>query len=174
MSGETRRTRVRAGQVLEPDYYQQFQCTGGGCRYHCCQQWSITFSRSDYSAIKKRPKSPELQKLAEEKIVRIRGARAREQEEFFVEFQLVAENRHCPLQREDGLCRLQLECGEKALPKVCRVFPRSEGLGRDGVQQLRGDEVVVDHRVTGLEQPVSPEGDPLGGAAPGPHQIDAA
>ena len=48
------------------------------------------------------------------------------------------------------------------------------GLGRDGVQQLRGDEVVVDHRVTGLEQPVPPEGDPLGGAAPSPHQIDAA
>lgn len=30
----------------------------------------------------------------------------------------------CPMQREDGLCALQCECGETALPAVCRRYPR--------------------------------------------------
>ena len=47
-------------------------------------------------------------------------------------------------------------------------------LGRDGVQQLRGDQVVIDHRAAGFQQLVAAQGDPVGGTAPGPHQIDPA
>ena len=32
----------------------------------------------------------------------------------------------CPLQRENGLCSLQLEKGADALPIVCRMFPRGK------------------------------------------------
>lgn len=30
----------------------------------------------------------------------------------------------CPMQREDGLCSFQVECGEDAIPEVCRTYPR--------------------------------------------------
>jgi len=30
----------------------------------------------------------------------------------------------CHLQREDGLCAVHAECGEWALPNICRVYPR--------------------------------------------------
>lgn len=42
-------------------------------------------------------------------------------------FRLIAPNwlGRCPLHGEDGLCMLQMECGEAALPEVCRIYPRS-------------------------------------------------
>lgn len=32
---------------------------------------------------------------------------------------------HCPMQREDGLCALQAECGEGAISTTCRYYPRA-------------------------------------------------
>ena len=45
-------------------------------------------------------------------------------EYFYGEFDLAGGS--CPLQRPDGLCSLQLEKGHDALPRVCKIFPRSE------------------------------------------------
>ena len=52
---------------------------------------------------------------------------------YYAEFELM--NGICPLLAESGLYNLQLEKGHKALPEVCRTFPRSERYYHSGYLQ---------------------------------------
>ena len=110
---------------LRPVYYDQFQCLASGCRYTCCEGWHISFNKKDYLALKRQEGSPELTETLR-KIVR-RVKKGPNAGRWYGEFDIG--NEHCPLQREDGLCSLQLEKGPKALPEVCQVFPRGKAYG---------------------------------------------
>ncbi|MCI8538973.1 MAG: hypothetical protein HFF18_09980 [Oscillospiraceae bacterium] len=110
---------------LRPAYYDQFQCLAGGCRYTCCKGWHVGFSKKDYLALKRQEGSPELTETLQ-KIVR-RVKKGPNAGRWYGEFDL--RKGSCPLQREDGLCSLQLEKGPEALPEVCRVFPRGKAYG---------------------------------------------
>ena len=33
---------------LMPDYYKDFSCKKGDCRFSCCKGWKVTFSLKDY------------------------------------------------------------------------------------------------------------------------------
>ena len=48
--------------VLIPAYYKDFRCIMGDCQDNCCDDgWKIEFSKKDYLAIKRAPKSPEVE-----------------------------------------------------------------------------------------------------------------
>lgn len=114
--------KIRVDKDLRPAYYDEFHCIMGACRYNCCDDsWSITFSKGDYLKLKRAPKSPQLEELTGKCLRRIR-----EESKFYAEFHS-SEAGRCAFHSPEGLCRLQLECGEEVLPKVCRTFPRSEG-----------------------------------------------
>lgn len=107
---------------LRPAYYDRFQCLAGACRYTCCKGWHVSFDKKDYLALKRQEGSPELTETLQRIVRRVKkGPNAGR---WYGEFDMT--EGFCALQREDGLCTLQLERGPDALPKVCRVFPRGK------------------------------------------------
>lgn len=110
---------------LRPAYYDDFHCLAGGCHWNCCKGWRITFNKKDYLSLKHDNYSPDLSDRIEHGIRRIR--KSDPLTEHYAEIRL-REDHACPFQRADGLCALQVEKGEKALPFVCKIFPRTEGI----------------------------------------------
>ena len=107
---------------LRPAYYDDFHCLMAGCRLNCCMGgWRIPFGKKDYMTIKKQRGSAELNAGLDHCLRRIRDNV--DEQLHYGEF--VLQKGNCPLLR-DGKCGLQLECGEKVLPFVCRTFPRVE------------------------------------------------
>lgn len=107
---------------LRPAYYDQFQCLAEGCRLSCCVGWHITFDKKDYLSLKQQNGSPELTEHLDRTMRRLRN-NTYNIREMYAEFKM--SDGRCPLLRDDGLCMLQAEKGHKALPEVCRVFPRT-------------------------------------------------
>ncbi|MCI8914485.1 MAG: hypothetical protein HFF38_10240 [Lawsonibacter sp.] len=105
--------------ALMPAYYKDFHCIMGACQDTCCAHWKVEFNKKDYLAIKHAPKSPELEALLEKGMCRLRE---QAHHDMYAEFKTLTN--HCTCQTPEGLCRLQLECGENVLPNVCRKYPR--------------------------------------------------
>ena len=105
---------------LETDYFEKFRCKGGACRNSCCEGWRISVSMKEYFDLIGRDCSPELHR-------RLESAFVPPQEPSPEKFRQIAPNwlGMCPMHGEDGLCMLHKECGEGALPEICRVYPRS-------------------------------------------------
>lgn len=109
---------------LRPAYYDSFHCLMSDCRMSCCKNWRITFDKNDYQKLKKSARvSAELAKRMEHGLHRLK-----EKDALMGHYaQMHLDDRgHCPLLAESGLCALQLEAGEKALPHVCYTYPRRE------------------------------------------------
>lgn len=102
-----------------PDYYEQFACKGGKCRSVCCKGWPVSVSLEEYYRMIGMDCSPELR---------------RRMDCMFHVAEHPTEDRYaqitpnwlgdCPLHMENGYCQLQVECGEQAIPTICRVYPR--------------------------------------------------
>jgi len=105
---------------LETDYFEKFRCKGGACRNSCCEGWKIGVSMREYFDLIGRDCSEELHK-------RLQSAFVAPDQPSPEKFRYIAPNwlGMCPMHGDDGLCMLHKECGEGALPEVCRVYPRS-------------------------------------------------
>lgn len=111
--------------VLQPTYFSRFSCLGAECRYHCCQEWNIFLNKSEYTKIKSRIHSKELEDTFCDAFVRRRqkeGDDNRYASAHYNQFNT------CRLQNAEGMCSLQLQCGHQALPSTCQTFPRMEAL----------------------------------------------
>lgn len=106
--------------ALMPLFYKDFHCLAADCRDNCCGGWEIAFKKKDYLHIKRSAQSEELKAILASGMSRIRNQASGD---LYARFKMDGENR-CVFQTEEGLCRLQLECGEQALPEVCREYPR--------------------------------------------------
>lgn len=102
-----------------PDYYPHFACKGGACRATCCRGWDVSLPMDEYFRLLGLDCSPELR-------ARLDGAFHAADAPSPERYAQISHNwlGDCPMQREDGLCALQCECGEAALPAVCRRYPR--------------------------------------------------
>lgn len=132
---------------LRPAYYDEFRCLMSACRLSCCRAgWHIGLSKKEYETLKRQKGSPDLNERLEHCVRRVKkGILAGEA---YGEF--VPRDGACPLWR-DGICALQREKGEAAIPEVCRTFPRLEhyrysgylerylGFGCEGVLALLWD-----------------------------------
>lgn len=97
--------------VTKPAYYDFFRCLASRCPDSCCKEWDVDVDEA--SAARYRALPGDLgDKLRIHLTDTEDGA------------QMTAENGHCPMWREDGLCRIQAEMGEGWLCDVCREFPR--------------------------------------------------
>lgn len=105
---------------LEAGYYKDFSCKCGECRHTCCSGWKIAITEKEYFRLVGLNCSEELHHRIE---------CAFEVPEFPSEnrFRLMTPNWQgvCHMLGEDGLCMVQKECGEAAIPEICRVYPRS-------------------------------------------------
>ncbi len=115
---EKQKFQVRT--ALMPIFYKDFRCLAGACRDNCCGGWEIAFNKKDYLRIKRAARSEELKELLSKGMSRLRKEQI---ENFYARFEVGADG-VCAFQTEEGLCRLQQECGEEALPEVCRMYPR--------------------------------------------------
>lgn len=113
--------RLPVERDLRPAYYDDFHCLAEKCRYSCCKEWKITFSKRDYLSLKRESGSQDLNNKLAEGLRRVRNPKSDTE---YGEFNM--DSSVCPLLQEDGLCQLQIERGHSALPDVCRTYPRWE------------------------------------------------
>lgn len=146
-------------KIDAPDYYSEFSCLAGDCKYDCCHGWNINLSRAEYNKLRNARKSAELQQRAEGGVKRKKGTDEKKYAYFHLDEQGI-----CPMLNDEGLCWLQIECGFKVLPHTCRVFPRVEKVAPDCVERSCsiGCEVVLQlllDRPDGLRFVESEEGE---------------
>lgn len=103
-----------------PDYYADFACKCGTCRASCCEGWDVSLSMEEYFRLLGMDCSAELRR-------KLDSAFHMAEQPSPERYAQITHNWQgdCPLRREDGFCRLQCECGETALPTICRRYPRS-------------------------------------------------
>lgn len=107
-------------EVLEPDYYPLFHCKCGACRACCCGGWGISISMNEYFRLLGLDCPPELRRRLDLALHTLPDSTPERYAQLTPDWR-----GRCHLQREDGFCALQCECGEQVLPQVCRQYPRS-------------------------------------------------
>lgn len=100
-------------EITVPDYYSGFHCIGGLCQDSCCTGWEVTLDEEAY-----------------DRLLALQGPLGDKARHFLNKgeeksLKLLPDG-DCPFWNEDGLCQLQLELGEEALCRTCRMFPRFE------------------------------------------------
>lgn len=105
---------------LVPDYYPHFRCKGPDCRKPCCGGWPISISMEEYFRLLSVECTPEMRRRLD---TAFRMADSPDVDRYAQ----ICPNYvgDCPMHLGNGLCGLQCDCGEEALPSVCRLFPRA-------------------------------------------------
>lgn len=98
-------------KITKPHYYDDFRCLAGACPDSCCKEWDVQVDAQAAAYYRSLPGE-----LGD----RLRQVLRDEDDETVM---TILDGR-CPMWRQDGLCRIQAELGEKALCRVCRDFPR--------------------------------------------------
>ena len=98
-------------KFIKPDYYDRFRCLAGSCPDSCCREWEVQVDSDAAAFYRQLPGA-----LGQD----LRRCLRDENEETYM---TISDGR-CPMWQADGLCRIQVELGEKALCKTCREFPR--------------------------------------------------
>ncbi len=133
---------------LVPDFWKEFSCKCGACRKSCCMGWDVGISQREYFSLVGASCSSEL--------------RSRLDEAFYVphdaspeRYALLNHNYlgDCPLRAQNGLCMLQRELGEAALPEVCRRYPRSINCSLGEATLANSCEGVIEGFI-GREEPI--------------------
>lgn len=97
--------------IRQPEYYGAFQCLAGDCPDSCCKEWAVAVDEETLASYRSLP-GP------------LGDAVRRSLREEDGETVLFSQGEQCPLQQQDGLCRIHRELGEEALCQVCREYPR--------------------------------------------------
>lgn len=105
---------------LQTDYFDSFRCKCGDCRFSCCDAWSIAISEEEYHRLSNLTCSDDMFR-------KLQCAFQKVDDPAPGRYMVFARNflGQCPMHASSGLCSLQVELGEKILPEICRVFPRS-------------------------------------------------
>ena len=40
--------------VLQPSFYSKFECIGSDCKYNCCRDWYIGFTKQELKNMKRK------------------------------------------------------------------------------------------------------------------------
>ena len=103
-----------------PAYYPNFKCKAGDCRHPCCIGWDIAITMEEYFRMLGMECSSELRRRLDTAF-----HPADDPSEYHYAIISPRWDGDCPLHLPNGYCGLQSECGEKAIPSVCRYYPRS-------------------------------------------------
>lgn len=101
----------------QPEYYGDFKCIGGDCKFTCCAGWVITWSEEEINKVKDAPGcSEELRALLDSSFEKKGDA--------VMYSVILGEGRRCPFLTEESLCRIQKELGAEYLSHTCSHYPR--------------------------------------------------
>ncbi|MBQ2765420.1 MAG: flagellin lysine-N-methylase [Clostridia bacterium] len=108
-------------EFLFPEYYSDFACKCGDCRSTCCHGWGIALSQDDYFRIIGADYSPELRRRLDIAFRPATNPSPTPERYAMISYNWLG---RCPIQTDDGYCALHRECGEGAIPEICRRYPR--------------------------------------------------
>ena len=106
--------------MIKADYYDKFKCKCGDCRSVCCGGWGITVSDEEYFRLLGLDCPPELRYILDCALAVVDDPCQQRYAMMKPSY-----TGKCRLINEQGLCSLQIACGEEVLPAVCRMYPRS-------------------------------------------------
>jgi len=104
-----------------PDYYPKFACKCGDCRATCCHGWGIALSQDEYFRVMGTDCSPELRRRLDIAFRPATNPSPTPERYALISYNWLGK---CPIQNDEGLCMLHRECGEGAIPEICRRYPR--------------------------------------------------
>lgn len=106
-------------EYLAPEFFTRFVCKMGECRKACCTGWPISFSVEDYFLLMGLDCDEEMRRRLD------RGVKVAltPTEEHYAQITPRFDG-DCYMRLEDGRCAIQANFGEKALPRLCRLYPR--------------------------------------------------
>jgi lysine-N-methylase len=107
-------------KIRMPDYFNKFQCIGGGCEDNCCIGWDVEIDRCSFQKYQK-VKDQELSKLISSRIFINEDSFDKNVDYAIVQLE---KNNRCPFLNEKHLCRIQARLGHDFLSNVCRTYPR--------------------------------------------------
>lgn len=99
-------------QIHKPAYFNSFHCIASKCPDSCCKEWEVEIDDRTAAYYRSLPGA-----LGD----RLRAVLKDDPDWGTV---MTIQDGHCPMWRDDGLCRIQAELGHDALCKTCREFPR--------------------------------------------------
>ncbi len=97
--------------IRKTAYFDDFRCIASACPDSCCKEWDVLVDETSAAFYRSLPG-----KLGED-------LRRVMHDEDGQTVMTITDGR-CPMWRQDGLCRIQVELGEEALCRTCRDFPR--------------------------------------------------
>ena len=112
---------------LVPAYYRRFSCKGTGCRATCCTGLDIQITQDDYFRLLGIDCSESLRQDLDTALHILPHPDLYRYACISPDF-----TGRCRMLTEDGLCRLQKECGADVLTRVCRYYPRSPRILHEG------------------------------------------
>lgn len=109
----------------QPRYFGDFHCVGDACPDNCCYDWQIIWNNKEVNKLRTAQDcSPELKELIEKSFTTKNAPEG----SYLISFD---ENKRCPFQTEDNLCRIQRELGVEYMSQTCMVYPRVNFLTED-------------------------------------------
>ncbi len=103
----------------QPEYYGDFKCIGGDCKFTCCAGWLITWSDEEIAKVKNAPEcSEELRALLDSSFKKMDG------DDKTMNAVKLGEGQRCPFLTEESLCKIQRELGAEYLSHTCSHYPR--------------------------------------------------
>ena len=107
---------VKKDVVLQPSFYDKFECLGGACRYTCCQKWNVFFTKQEFKNIKRKIHTDEFKELFQDAFLLEKGS-----DKCKIKFR---EDDKCKFLSNEGLCKMYTEVGPENMSEICRNFPR--------------------------------------------------
>lgn len=112
-------------KTVVPSYYKNFKCIADKCRHSCCVGWEIDIN----------PEAMEYYSSLDGDIGNMLKANiSKGDEPHFI----LKEGDRCPFLKENGLCHLICELGEKSLCNICADHPRFRNFFSGGVEMGLG------------------------------------
>lgn len=109
--------KKKPSKLVCVDYLAEFQCLGKQCPATCCIGWNVAVDRQAFPLVEAEITS--LKTFPPDILVQNMASK---NPDLYGKLQL--QNTACPLLTAEGLCSIQLQYGEKKLPKACYTFPR--------------------------------------------------
>ena len=100
----------------QPKYFAEFKCLGGDCPISCCDGWRVDWTENELTNLEQAEMSSHLYSCIKSSFVKDKN------KSIYIN---LCEDGRCPFHnRENDLCNIQKEIGEKYLGNICRIYPR--------------------------------------------------
>lgn len=123
--------------IIEPDFFKDFACIAGACRYSCCDYpWRVFVDKKTYKTYKNLRQPKELAERFQSSDL-FKNPNSKGNSDYGV-FRLKASldkpgKTPCAFLNEKGLCDIQLVLGGDKLCRTCKMYPRKVHMYADNI-----------------------------------------